>query len=65
VSIETVYLIVKADRRVRAVKRFPYNLNDDEIAIWIRLRFPDGWGRITQTLDVDVPDFTPTAEVDE
>lgn len=56
---ETVYLVIGADRRVRAAKR--PQIREDEVAIRINLTYPDGWGRTVQTLDVDVPDFAPTA----
>lgn len=59
---EIVYLVIGPDRNVRAAKR--PRVADNEILIKIALNYPDNWGRITQTLNVDVPDFTPTAEVD-
>lgn len=61
-SKQTVYLVIRSDKSVRAVKRL--RLADDEIAIPIRLSFPDTWGRINgSTLDVTVPDFAPAVEV--
>jgi hypothetical protein len=60
-SVKRVYLVIGADRSVRAAVR--PRLGCDEVAISINLRFPDTWGRVIQVLDVDVPDFTPDAEV--
>jgi hypothetical protein len=60
--IKQVYLIVGADKRVRAVTRIG-RLRDDEIAIRLNLTFPNTWGRVTSTLDVEIPDYTPTAEL--
>jgi hypothetical protein len=62
-SIQRVYLVISADGRVRAAKR--PQIRTDEVAIAINLQFPDTWGRVVQTLDVTVPDFTPRAEPDE
>lgn len=56
-ALETVYLVIGADRKVRAAKR--PQIRRDEVAIAIRLRFPDGWGRTVQTIDAEVPDFAP------
>jgi hypothetical protein len=57
-----VYLVIGADRKVRAAVNPRVQL--DEIAIAINLTFPDTWGRVLQTIDVDVPDFAPQATVD-
>jgi hypothetical protein len=58
--IKTVYLVVGADKRVRAVSR--PRLAADEIAFTVRLRFPDNWGRVQAgVIDIEVPDFAPTA----
>lgn len=59
-TVETVYLVITADRRIRAAKR--PRLGRDEVAIAVRLRFPETWGRVLSTVDVDVPDFAPEAE---
>lgn len=56
-AIETVYLVIGADKKVRAAKR--PQIRRDEVAIRIRLRFPDGWGHSVQTIDIEVPDFVP------
>lgn len=60
--IKKVYLIVGADQKVRVVVSAP-RLSVDEVAIAINLRFPNTWGRVTQTIDLDIPDFAPVAEV--
>jgi len=60
--IKQVYLIVSADKKVRAVTRIG-SMRDDEVAIKLNLTFPNNWGRVNQTLDVQIPDFTPTAEI--
>jgi hypothetical protein len=52
-STQRVYLVVSADRRVRAAKRPQIRM--DEVAIAINLRFPDTWGSVIETIDVDVP----------
>lgn len=58
--IKTVYLVVGADKKVRAVAR--PRLAPDEIAFTVRLRFPDNWGRVQAgVIDIEVPDFAPTA----
>jgi hypothetical protein len=63
VSTQKVYLVIGPDLSVRVAKR--PRVGASEIAIAINLRFPDGWGRVVQTLNVDVPDFAPEVEVDE
>lgn len=58
--IKTVYLVIGADKRVRAAVR--PRLGADEIAVTVRLRFPDNWGRVQSgVIDIVVPDFAPTA----
>jgi len=61
-ATETVYLVIRADRSVRAVRR--PRLAADEIAIPVRLVFPDSWGRIASAAAItfDVPDFTPAVD---
>jgi hypothetical protein len=59
-AVEKVYLVIGADRRVRAARR--PQIRTDEVAIAINLRFPDNWGRVVGTLDASVPDFTPEIE---
>lgn len=57
--IKTVYLVIGADKSVRAAIR--PRLSADEIAITVRLRFPDTWGRVQSgVVDVEVPDFAPS-----
>jgi hypothetical protein len=57
-----VYLVIGADKRVRAARR--PQVKDDEVAIAVNLTFPDTWGRVLQTIDIAVPDWAPTVEVD-
>ena len=59
-SVQRVFLVIDAAGRVRAAKR--PQIRADEVAIQINLRFPDKWGRVVQALDLEVPDFAPTAE---
>jgi hypothetical protein len=61
-AIERVYLVISADRRVRAAKR--PQIRGDEVAIQINLHYPDRWGKVVHTIDLAVPDFAP-ARVDE
>jgi hypothetical protein len=58
VSTERVYLVIGADRSVRAARKPRIGL--DEVAIAINLTFPNTWGRAVATLNIDVPDFAPT-----
>lgn len=60
--VSVVFLIIGADRRVRAVKRLP-ELRNDEVAIAMRLRFTEDWGRIIQNIEVDVPPLITGAEM--
>lgn len=58
-SVQKVYLVITADRNVRAAKR--PRIAPDEVAVAINLTFPDTWGRVIATLDIGVPDFAPEA----
>ena len=62
-SIERVFLVIGADRKVRASRRPQVKWN--EVAIQVNLRFPDTWGRVIATIDADVPDFAPEVKDDE
>lgn len=55
----TVYLVVRANGDVRVAKR--PRLASDEIAVELNLRFPDGWGDVTQSFTIDMPE-PPVAE---
>lgn len=57
-----VYLVVGADKSVRAAKR--PQIKPDEVAVEVTLTFPDTWGKVVKRLEVDVPDWTPQASVD-
>lgn len=60
--IKTVYLVISADKSVRAAVR--PRVAADEIAITVRLRFPDNWGRVQAgVIDIDIPDFAPTVQI--
>jgi hypothetical protein len=58
VSVETYWLVIRADRSARIVRR-PRRLAIDEISIRLKVTFPDGWGTIVDTLDIDAPAFRP------
>ena len=60
---ERVFLVISADRKVRAAKR--PQIRADEVAIAIDLTYPDGWGRVIQALSVDVPSFAPRVDLAE
>lgn len=61
---QRVYLVIGADRRIRAAKR--PQIRADEIAIAIDLTFPGNWGRVQpQSIAADVPDFAPEAVISE
>lgn len=51
---QRVYLVVRSNGDVRAVKR--PRLTTDEIAISIDLTFAAGWGKVTQSFAVQMPD---------
>jgi hypothetical protein len=57
-TVERVYLVIGADRKVRAAKR--PQIRGDEVAIAINLTYPETWGRVVSSLDITVPDFAPT-----
>lgn len=57
-STQRVYIVIGADRRVRAAKR--PQIREDEVAIAVNLKFPDTWGKVISTIDVTVPDFAPS-----
>jgi len=61
---QTCYLIVRADRSVRVVRKLQRGLANDEIAIPLVLTFPENWGKIQrgQETEITVPDFTPTLD---
>lgn len=62
-AVKVVYLVIGADKRVRVAVR--PQIRADEVAIAIRLRFPDDWGRVVSTVDLIVPDFVPVVDLDE
>lgn len=62
-SVHVVYLVIGADRSVRAVKR--PRLGADEVAVKVNLRFPDTWGTVVGEIDITVPDFAPTVAESE
>jgi hypothetical protein len=61
---QVVYLVIKADRSVRVLRKLHLGLGPDEVAIPITLNFPVGWGRIQQAaaLSVDLPEFVPEVQ---
>ncbi|HTI26221.1 MAG TPA: hypothetical protein VL652_34850 [Kutzneria sp.] len=60
-TTERVFLVIGADRKIRAARR--PQLRIDEVAIGINLNFPDGWGRVVGDLTVNVPDFAPDVDL--
>lgn len=61
-STKKVFLVIGADRKVRAAVHPRIQL--DEVAIAVTLKFPDTWGKVLKTIEVDVPDFAPEVTVD-
>lgn len=61
-SKQIVYLIVRADRTVRAkhYARRP-TVRADEIAFKVTLNFPDSWGKIVEGFELTMPE-TPSIE---
>lgn len=59
-SVERVYLVIGADRKVRAAKR--PQIRADEVAIAINIRYPDSWGRVIETIDVTAPELVTDVE---
>lgn len=57
---QRVYLVVRSNGDVRAAKR--PRIASDEVAIGLDLSFPEGWGKVTQTFDIDMP-APPVAEL--
>lgn len=55
--MQRIYLVIRADRSVRVAKR--PRLCADEIAVEINLSFPEVWGTVVSTMDINVPDFAP------
>lgn len=51
---QVVYVVVRSDGEVRVAKR--PRLASDEVAIALTLTFPDGWGQITQSFDIQMPE---------
>jgi len=64
-SAEWVYLVIRADRYTTLRKRRPGRLGSDEVAVPIRVTYPDGWGRIQNPVDIAVPDLLPSVDVPE
>ena len=63
-SKDRVFLIVTASRKVRVLKRLPWDLALDEVAIPVDLVFPDGWGSVIgPALTVNVPNSVPAVQL--
>lgn len=60
-SKEKYFLVISADRRVRASKR--PQVQPDEVAILLNITFPDSWGAVIGSVDITVPDFVGEVEV--
>lgn len=50
---DKVFVVIKSDGSVRAARN--PRLGGDEVAIRLDITFPDGWGRVTQVFDVQMP----------
>lgn len=61
-SVERVYLVIGADRKVRAAKRPQIRM--DEVAIAVNIRFTDSWGRVIDTIDVVAPEIVMDAALE-
>jgi len=62
--IKRFYLVIRADKTARIITRAPL-LRQDEVAIVLKLKFPDTWGRVIDDLALDVPEFAPTVDVED
>jgi hypothetical protein len=49
-----VYVVVRSDGEVKVAKR--PRVARDEVAIALNLVFPDGWGQVTQSFDIEMPE---------
>jgi len=64
VSTKKMFLVVRADQKVRIAQR-PH-LQADEIAIPVNLTFPPHWGRVLKdSIDIMVPDFAPEVRYEQ
>lgn len=62
--IKKMYLVVRADQKVRIAQR--PQIQPDEIAIPIHLDFPNHWGRaLRDPISIKVPDFTPEVKYEQ
>jgi len=59
---QLIYIVIRSDGEIRVAKR--PRISADEVAVAISLNFPDGWGTVTQSFDIDMPE-PPTAEPSE
>jgi hypothetical protein len=57
--MKTAYLVIRPDCSVRAVTRLS-RLKDDEVAVRLRLNFPDSWGHTIGEVTINLPDTVPT-----
>jgi hypothetical protein len=62
-TTEQFFLILGADHTARVTKRLP-KLRYDETAVRVKVNYPDGWGKISGTVEVTVPDDLPTMEAE-
>jgi hypothetical protein len=62
--IKRFYLVIRADKTARIITRTPL-LREDEVAIVLKLKFPDTWGRVIDDLTLDVPEFAPTVDAED
>jgi hypothetical protein len=51
---QIVYLVIRSDGEIRAAKR--PRISSDEIAVAVTLNFPSGWGKVTQQIEIQMPE---------
>lgn len=49
------YLILRADGEARLTKRFPRQIGADEVAVRVKVTWPESWGRMIKTIEVGMP----------
>jgi hypothetical protein len=63
-SMEQVYfLVIKADRSMRIAKK--PRLGPDEVAVKVKVKFPEGWGTTIGTIDITAPEFHPEVRYEQ
>lgn len=52
--LQVIYLVVRADGEIRVAKR--PRVGTDEIAVRLNLTFPEGWGSVTNEINIEMPE---------